>query len=92
MLRAEVLMLQPDVLALQECASSSDLRCLASLYNLVGWMAAHAGFVHVYEKVGQAGEALPQIGRDTPAVAVKLTLGTERLVVVAAHLAANQKG
>jgi hypothetical protein len=42
-------------------------------------------------KVDRAVEALPRIGRDTPALAVKLTLGTEKLVVVAAHLAANQK-
>ena len=50
------------------------------------------GFVHMYVKVDQVVEALPRIGRDTPAVAVKLALGTEKLVVVAAHLAANQKG
>ena len=91
-LRAEVLMLQPDVLALQECASSSALRCLASLYKLVGCVAAHAGLVHLYVMVDQVVEALPRIGRDTPAVAVKLSLGTEKLVVAAAHLAANQKG
>ena len=51
--QAEVLRLQPDVVSLQECASSTAAARLAEKYSFVGSHAGHAekaGFVHLYVK------------------------------------------
>ena len=91
-LRAEIFLLQPDVLALQECVSEAPLGILAPLYRLQGTAPAHKGYVHLYVRQGQECEVVAALGPGIPAVVSKLVIGQHRLLVVAAHLPANRLG
>ena len=89
-LREEVLLLQPGVVALQECVSETPV--LAGLYRLSGVARAHHGYVHLYVKQNIECEDLGQIVEGVPAVIAKFFVGQQQLCVVAVHLPANRKG
>ena len=93
-LRAEVELLRPEILALQECPGEVALSCLVHLYTLVGTAKAHAGYVHLYVLTASDMKAtrMESMRRGVPAVAAGVEVGAQTVVVVAAHLAANTRG
>ena len=91
-LRGELELLQPHILALQECPTEDALAEVRALYTLVGSAKAHAGYVHLYVKHDVVADRLCMEGRPAPAVAARVSLGSVGVVVVAVHLAANTKG
>ena len=93
-LRAELELLQPEILALQECPSEAALPCLYRLFTLVGTAKAHAGYVHLYvlSNCDMQTKRMGSMRRNVPAVAAEVKVGAQTVVVVAAHLAANTRG
>ena len=85
-------MLQPEILALQECPSDVQLEDLRPVYVLVGATRAHAGYVQLYVKNDIVARKLDVGSCRAPAVFAHVSIGCENLVVVAAHFTANAKG
>ena len=80
-----------DVVALQECPSSACLQGLQGVYDLVGSVAAHRGFVHLYARKGSVRKrSLVEAG--VPGVFGEVEVSGQVLSVAAVHLAPGDEG
>ena len=84
-LQQDVLELQPQIIALQECASEEALPRLLERYTLVGAAKSHANYIHLYP-LKKLEATRMEISGGVPAVMGCVQVGTMTLCIAAVHL------